>query len=764
MIRRLLIYAAAAVLGQSLFVAPAIAKSTTRSCSSVTVGHYKATNVRATRNLGCKAAVTDLRLWLKQSNKLPHNAKSWHSKLVHGTWQMAYGRGAVSLWFTLVKVTPPKPTPPTPPTPPAHQTITITSALPARPTAGDSYTVTATGGASGNPVVFSIDPATTAGACSISGATVKFLTAGTCKIDANQAGNAYYNAAPEVSQSVKIANALQTIAITSTTNPVVGGSYTVVANASSGLPVSLSIDSSSKAGACSLNGATVSFTGGGACVIDANQAGNAAYDAATQVQQALTVNLQGQTIKFTSTAPTNPTVGATPYTVTASATSTLPVTFSIDSSSTVGACSVSGALVTFTGAGACVIDANQAGNGTYNPAPQVQQPITVVLPASNLQVALTVGGQPFAASYTWSTTAQTGVASCTDATGLSCKLTATLDGTAVTTPASISLPTNEAGLSHTVIVTATDNAGAKLSTTYTYKVAATGYYGLTFDDGPDPTYTAPVIAALQNQSLPGLIAGPTGQPSHIPATFMLVGGNVSLYPALAQQEVNAGFGVGDHTWDHLNIGDTTDTVNPYDTLSCNGETATMTPVFGTYTSLSGGKLVMTSGVCPQFEIEDTALMIHQATGVWPAVFRPPFGDYGPYTYAGPPTLNNTANTPTLLSTVATDLAKTDPKVTAMPIAAWSTDSLDWCVANDTSTCLARNWGTAAAVAANAEQVPAGGIILMHDAQQVTVDAIPLVVNALASKGLLPGKLASTTIAQQGPWVPLPPYYVSAVAP
>ncbi len=430
---------------------------------------------------------------------------------------------------------------------------------------------------------------------------------------------------------------------------------------------------------------------------------------------------------------------------------------------------MSGALVTFTGAGACVLDANQAGNGTYSPAPQVQQPITVVLPASNLQVALTVGGQPLAASYTWSTTAQTGVVSCTDATGLSCTLTATLDGTAVQTPASIALPTDVAGVTHTVIVTATDNTGAKLSTTYTYKVAASGYYGLTFDDGPVPTYTARVVAALQNQSLPGLIAGPTGQPSHIPATFMLVGGNVSDEPALAQQEVNAGFVVGDHTWDHLNVGDSTDTVNPYDTLSCpTQETATTTPVFHTYTVVINGRPVVTSGVCPQFEIEDTALMIHQATGVWPAFFRPPFGDYGPYTYAGQPALNNIANTPALLSAVATDLVKvapagSNPPAAAMPITAWSTDSLDWCTSSD-STCLTGKWGTAAAVAANAEQVPAGGIILMHDAQQVTVDAIPLMVKALASKGLLPGKLASTTIEQQGPWVPLPPYYVAAVAP
>ena len=55
--------------------------------------------------------------------------------------------------------------------------------------------------------------------------------------------------------------------------------------------------------ACSIAGATVSFTGAGSCVIDANQAGNTNYNAATQVQQTVTVTKANQTITFTSTAP-----------------------------------------------------------------------------------------------------------------------------------------------------------------------------------------------------------------------------------------------------------------------------------------------------------------------------------------------------------------------------------------------------------------------------------------------------------------------------
>ena len=57
---------------------------------------------------------------------------------------------------------------------------------------------------------------------------------------------------------------------------------------------------------CSISGSTVSFLSVGTCVIDANQAGNASYNAASQVQQSFAVGKGSQTVSFTSTAPTFP--------------------------------------------------------------------------------------------------------------------------------------------------------------------------------------------------------------------------------------------------------------------------------------------------------------------------------------------------------------------------------------------------------------------------------------------------------------------------
>lgn len=87
-------------------------------------------------------------------------------------------------------------------------------------------------------------------------------------------------------------------------------------------------------------------------------------------------SLQSQTITFTTTPPSSPTVGST-YTPAATASSGLPVTITIDSAST-SICSINSAnQVTFNAVGTCLIDANQDGNSTYAPAPQVQQSVTV---------------------------------------------------------------------------------------------------------------------------------------------------------------------------------------------------------------------------------------------------------------------------------------------------------------------------------------------------------------------------------------------------
>lgn len=89
----------------------------------------------------------------------------------------------------------------------AAQTITFTSAAPTTATVGGTYGLTATGGASGNPVTFSIDAASTVGACTISGATVSFTGPGLCVINADQLGDAAHTAAAQEQQTVTVSAA-----------------------------------------------------------------------------------------------------------------------------------------------------------------------------------------------------------------------------------------------------------------------------------------------------------------------------------------------------------------------------------------------------------------------------------------------------------------------------------------------------------------------------------------------------------------------------
>ena len=86
----------------------------------------------------------------------------------------------------------------------ATQAIAFTSTPPSPAAVGGSYAVAATGGGSGNPVVFSVDAASTPGACSLAGSTVHFDHVGTCVVDANQAGNDDYPAAPQAQQTFAI--------------------------------------------------------------------------------------------------------------------------------------------------------------------------------------------------------------------------------------------------------------------------------------------------------------------------------------------------------------------------------------------------------------------------------------------------------------------------------------------------------------------------------------------------------------------------------
>ena len=165
----------------------------------------------------------------------------------------------------------------------ANQTIT-NFALADKTFGDDPFTISATGGNSGNAVTFAL--ASTSKGCELDGTTVTVTGATaegeSCTIVASQAGDDDYNAAPTVTRSFSIAKANQTISFTAPSNVLFseGATVTLNATATSGLTVSFASQTSS---VCTVSGTRVSFVSAGTCTIQATQAGNDNYNAAAPV-------------------------------------------------------------------------------------------------------------------------------------------------------------------------------------------------------------------------------------------------------------------------------------------------------------------------------------------------------------------------------------------------------------------------------------------------------------------------------------------------
>lgn len=257
-------------------------------------------------------------------------------------------------------------------TPMAGQTITFNN--PGPQNFGATSTLTASAD-SGLTVVFS---STTTGVCTITqGGDLTTVTAGSCSINADQAGDAGFSPAATQTQTFDInavvpgaptigtATAGDTYATVSFSPPVFTGGASIT-----GYTVTSSPDGLSVSGAGSpltipglTNGVAYSFT-----VTATNVAGPGAASAASspvtpKASQLITFN-----------PPNAQNFGTTP-TLTATSDSGLTPTFT---SSTAAVCTITGGGdLTFAMAGDCTIDADQAGNGSYLPAATVSRTFAV---------------------------------------------------------------------------------------------------------------------------------------------------------------------------------------------------------------------------------------------------------------------------------------------------------------------------------------------------------------------------------------------------
>ncbi len=181
---------------------------------------------------------------------------------------------------------------------------------------------------------------------------------------------------------------------------------------------------------------------------------------------------------------------------------------------------------------------------------------------------------------------------------------------------------------------------------------------LTFDDGPYGTSTAEVLDILEKEQ--------------IHATFFLIGKNVEEYPVLAKREVTDGDVIGNHSYDH--------------------------------------SMLLPAMNAPAFELNllQAQLAIASTTGVFPTLYRPPYG----------------ALSPTMKKVLHKDRFHID---------LWNLDTEDWNYQKSPTKEIEKEV---------LDEVKPGSVILFHDGRDTQVNyprdnminALPLIIDDLKNEG------------------------------
>jgi len=274
----------------------------------------------------------------------------------------------------------------------------------------ETITLATTGGTGTGAVTYSRSIGST---CSVVGNVVTLGTVGSaCVISATKAADTNYNAiSTSTNLTLTATKAAQAaVSFTNSSTMTAGQTMTLAAAGGSGPSSRTFTVTSEGTTRCSITSGVLSAPRSGTCRVQVVNAASTNFEASTAVTQAITVSLASQSISFTSSIPSNPVAGSS-YTPTATASSSLTVSFSIAS----GPCTITGGVVSLVGSGDCVISANQSGNETYDAATAVTQTIAIgrrnqslsFTTATNAIAAKTFGDPAFLVQATSSDTEAT---------------------------------------------------------------------------------------------------------------------------------------------------------------------------------------------------------------------------------------------------------------------------------------------------------------------------------------------------------------------
>ena len=248
-------------------------------------------------------------------------------------------------------------------------TLAVTS-VPTSIYVNGTSTLSASGGSGLGTVTYSLD----SGPCTLSGATLTGTGAGDCIVTATKAADSPYDSATSSPVTVAVSLAPQaTLVVVPTPSSInVNGTSTLSATGGSG---SGAVSYSLVSGPCTLSGATLTGTGAGSCIVTATQAADSTYDSATSSPVTVAVSLAPQATLVVVPTRSSINVNGTATLSTTGGSGSGAVTYNLVS----GPCTLSGATLTGTGAGSCIVTATKAADSTYNSATSAQ--VTVVIPA-----------------------------------------------------------------------------------------------------------------------------------------------------------------------------------------------------------------------------------------------------------------------------------------------------------------------------------------------------------------------------------------------
>jgi hypothetical protein len=245
------------------------------------------------------------------------------------------------------------------------QTITVGTPAPASADYNSQFTVAATA-SSGLPVSYSSG---STGICTNSGATFTMVSGtGTCIVRYDQAGDASYNAAPQVTNNVAAGKINQSTVNIAAPGSAYYGQTGLSATASGGSGSGAYSYSAGSSTACTVNTATGALTitsGTGSCAITATRAADSNYDISAPSSPA-TVGINKATqATLTVTGPASVTYGSTGQIITSGGSGGGTMSYSHGTSTGCTVAAATGVITVASVSGNCSVTATKDTDSNY---------------------------------------------------------------------------------------------------------------------------------------------------------------------------------------------------------------------------------------------------------------------------------------------------------------------------------------------------------------------------------------------------------------